>query len=169
MEATVVYRAYLQAFLKRHKIRSVVDAGCGDWESTQAIDWSGIDYKGYDIVEAIITKNRKRFSAPSIHFFVANIVEEDLPTADLLICKHVLQHLPNRDVMKFLPQLARYKHALLVNGVDAETFTAENHDIAVGEYRPLDLTSKPFALPGKKVLMYWDGFHMHQVVYISRE
>ena len=35
-----------QQFLKDNAIRSVVDAGCGDWEFSQAIDWTGIDYKG---------------------------------------------------------------------------------------------------------------------------
>jgi SAM-dependent methyltransferase len=166
MRATVVYRAYLQAFLREHQIRSVVDAGCGDWESTQAIDWTGVDYKGYDIVEAVITKDRARFSAPNIDFFVANVVDDNLPPADLLICKHVLQHLPNRDVIKFLRQLSKYKHTLLVNGVNPESFSAENRDIAVGEYRPLDPTKSPFGLTGKKVLTYWDGFHMHQVVHV---
>src|SRR5689334_20558292 len=50
LQATAVYRAFLQQFLKDHAIRSVVDAGCGDWEFSQAIDWTGIDYRGFDIV-----------------------------------------------------------------------------------------------------------------------
>jgi len=48
----------LQQFLKDNKIRSVVDAGCGDWGLSQALDWGGIDYKGYDIVEAVIAACR---------------------------------------------------------------------------------------------------------------
>ena len=46
------------------------------------------------------------------------MVEDPLPPADLLIVKHVLQHIPNRDVLKFLPQLKKYKHVLLVNSAD---------------------------------------------------
>jgi SAM-dependent methyltransferase len=167
LKSTVVYRAYLQAFLKDHAIRSVVDAGCGDWESTQAIDWTGIDYKGYDIVEAVIAKNRERFAAPNVHFFVGDIVEHKLPPADLLICKHVLQHLPNPDVHKFLRVLPRYKHALLLNSVDAATLTADNRDIMLGEYRPVDVMAKPFTVMGKKVLTYWDGLYMQQVVHVG--
>jgi SAM-dependent methyltransferase len=167
MKSTVVYRAYLQAFLKEHHIRSVVDAGCGDWESTQAIDWTGIDYKGYDIVEAVIAKNRKRFAAPNIHFYVADILETNLPAADLLLGKHVLQHWPNAAIHKFLRVLPRYKHALLVNSVYPETFSSDNHDIPMGHYRPLDITAKPFEVAGKKVLTYWDGFDMQQLVYIG--
>jgi len=166
LKATVVYRAYLQSFLKDYKISSVVDAGCGDWEFSHAIDWSGVDYKGYDIVASVVAKNQKKYSAPNVHFYVANIVDEELPAADLLICRHVLQHLPNRDIMKFLTRLSKYKHALLTNGVDAETLTADNQDIQIGEFRPLDMTQEPFTLPGQKVLTYWDGSHMHQVVHV---
>ncbi len=169
LRATVVYRAYLQEFLKEHRIRTVVDAGCGDWEFSQSLNWSGIDYKGYDIVPAVIEKNRKLYSAPNVQFFTANIVEADLPAADLLICKHVLQHIPNRDVAKFCAQLPKYKHVLLINGVDAATFSANNSDIEAGHYRPLDVTRAPFSLPGKKVLNYWDGVDMHQIVHLVRQ
>ena len=105
VEATVVYRAFLQAFMKTHDVHSVVDAGCGDWEFSRTIDWTGVDYKGYDIVAPVIQKDTKRYAAPNIAFFVANIVEDDLPTADLLVCKNVLQHLPNGDVARFLARL----------------------------------------------------------------
>lgn len=169
LQATVVYRAFLQQLMKDHAIRSVVDAGCGDWEFSQAIDWTGIDYRGFDIVESVVVQNRQRHGRPNIQFFVGNIVEDDLPAADLLLSKDVLQHLTNQQVQAFLTrQLARYKHVLLTNGIDAQTLTAANTDIAIGGYRPLDLTRPPFSLSGLKVLTYWDGLHMHQVLYVAR-
>src|SRR5258706_16476890 len=42
LNATLTYRKFLQQFLKDHDIRSVVDAGCGDWEFSQALNWNGI-------------------------------------------------------------------------------------------------------------------------------
>lgn len=167
--ATVIYRAYLQAFLKQHDIKSVVDAGCGDWEFSRTIDWTGIDYKGYDIVADVIEKNKKRNKLPNVSFFVGNITEIDLPPADLVISKHVLQHIPNRDVSAFLKQLPKYKHALLVNGVGDVTLSSTNPDILPGEYRALDPTAAPFLLPGIKELTYWDEMHMHQVVHYERK
>jgi SAM-dependent methyltransferase len=169
LAATTVYRAFLQQFVRDHAIRSVVDAGCGDWEFSQAIDWTGIDYRGFDIVEAVVARNKQRHARPGIQFFVGNIVEDDLPAADLLLSKDVLQHLTNQQVQAFLTrQLARYKHVLLTNGTDAQTLTAANTDIAVGGYRPLDLTRPPFSVSGLKVLTYWDGNHMHQILHIAR-
>jgi 2-polyprenyl-3-methyl-5-hydroxy-6-metoxy-1,4-benzoquinol methylase len=168
LETTVVYRAFLQQFLKDNGIRSVVDAGCGDWEFSHAIDWTGIDYKGYDIVPAVIEHNKKKYETANVRFFAANIVEADLPPADLVISKHVLQHISNADVAGFLKQLPKFKHALLTNGVDTRTQSAENTDIVAGEYRPLDLLRPPFSLSGTRVLSYYDGMHTHQVIHVTR-
>ncbi len=167
LHATVVYRAFLQQFLKDHNIKTVVDAGCGDWEFSQTIDWSGIDYRGYDIVESVIAKDKTKFGAPNINFFVGNIVEDELPAADLLISKHVMQHLPNADVIKFLGKRGKYKHVLLVNGVDPVTLLGTNTDIAVGDYRTLDVTQPPFDLRAAKLLSWWDGHHMNQVTHLT--
>lgn len=168
VEATALYRQYLETFLKTHDIHSVVDAGCGDWEFSQKIDWTGIDYKGYDIVAKLVEQDTARYGKPNIHFFVGNIVEDDLPKADLLISKHVLQHLPNSDVKKFLDkQLKKYKHVLLTNGVDATYLSALNTDIKPGEYRELDITRPPFDVPASKELTYWANAFMHQVVHVD--
>ncbi len=161
-----VYRTFLQQFLADRRITSVVDAGCGDWEFSQAIDWSGIDYKGYDIVGDVIERDRARFGKPTIQFFAGNILETDLPAADLLISKHVLQHLPTSAVHAFLRQLPKYKHVLIINGVDQQTLTADNTNIAVGGYRHLDVTAPPFNLVGAKVLTYVANDHAHQIVHI---
>jgi 2-polyprenyl-3-methyl-5-hydroxy-6-metoxy-1,4-benzoquinol methylase len=167
LRSTLLYRTFLQQFLKDNEIRSVVDAGCGDWEFSQALDWSGIDYKGFDIVESAIAQDKQKFTKPNIQFFFGNFLELDLPPADLLICKHVLQHLPTRDVQRFLTQATKYKHLLLTSSVNARTMSAANGDIVVGDYRELDPTTPPFNLRGTKALMYWDGSHMHQVVHIA--
>jgi SAM-dependent methyltransferase len=166
LNATLLYRTYLKQFFEQHQIKSVVDAGCGDWEFSQAIDWTGIDYKGYDIVESLVEQNTKRYGKPNIKFFKADFLEQELPAADLLISKNVLQHLSNADVAKFLPQLKKYKHVLLIDGVDNTTLSSTNPDIKVGEYRPLDLTVAPFNLPAAKALTYWDGFNTQQVLHI---
>ncbi len=167
LASTVMYRTFLEHFMKELGIKSVVDAGCGDWEFSQAIDWSGIDYKGYDIVASVIESDRARFGKPNIQFFAANIVDADLPPADLLIVKHVLQHLPNAAVTKFLAQLPKYKHVLIVDSVNAGTLSGKNTDIAAGGFRELDVTRPPFDVRGVKVLTYWDGGNMQQVLYVA--
>lgn len=156
IEATKFYRRFLQDFLAAYAIRSVVDAGCGDWEFSQAVDWSGVQYLGVDIVPAVIEANQRRFSKPNIRFAVADIVREDLPPADLLLVKDVLQHLSNADIARFARQFGRYRHVLLVNDVEPGSLTAEPKDIPSGRYRPIDPTRPPYALPGKKIFAWRD-------------
>ena len=166
LSSTLVYRTFLKQFLETNNIKSVVDAGCGDWEFSQAIDWTGIDYKGFDIVASLIEQDTRKYGKPNIQFFTADFLDKELPAADLLISKNVLQHLPTVDVQKFLPQLAKYKHVLLVNGVNDLTLSSSNPDIPVGGYRGLDLTAPPFNMVAAKVLTYWDGNHMQQVLHL---
>jgi SAM-dependent methyltransferase len=167
LQATVVYRTFLEHFMRDFAVRSVVDAGCGDWESTQAIDWTGIDYKGFDIVGSVIERDKGQFGKANVQFFQANIVDADLPPADLLICKQVLQHLPNAEVQRFLAKLGGYKHVLLIDSVDPISLSAKNVDIAAGDFRLLDLTRPPFNVRGEKLLTYWDGGSMEQVIHMK--
>ncbi|MGE5183844.1 MAG: class I SAM-dependent methyltransferase [Acidobacteriota bacterium] len=167
MRTTLLYRTFLQAFLKNNHITSVVDAGCGDWEFSSAMDWTGIDYKGYDIVDSVVEQDKQKYGKPNIQFFHANIVDTDLPPADLLISKQVLQHLPNADVEKFLKQIKKYKFALIMDSVDPITMSGKNQDIQPGQFRPFDPTAPPFNARGFKVLTFWDGYNMQQVVALD--
>lgn len=166
LESTLYWRMFLARFMKANHITSVVDAGCGDWEFSHTIDWTGIDYKGFDIVDNVVQADKKKYEAPNIHFFTANMIETELPPADLLISKHVLQHLPNEAVAKFIKQFPKYKHVLIINGVNPVTLSSDNRDIVAGDYRELDITAPPFEVAGARVLTYWDGSFMHQVVHV---
>ena len=50
--------------------------GCGmrRLRFSQAMDWTGIQYKGFDIVEDVIKENISKYSAPNISE-VSNVVE----------------------------------------------------------------------------------------------
>jgi len=167
LESTRVYRAFVQDFLATHAIRSVVDAGCGDWEFSRAIDWTGVDYLGLDIVKSVVDANQRRYGARNIRFAFADIVRDELPPADLLLVKDVLQHLSHADIARFLKQLPRYRHVLIVNDVHPATLTAEPADIATGGYRPIDLTRPPHALQGAKLLMWHHGTNAKLVLHLQ--
>jgi SAM-dependent methyltransferase len=169
MEFTRLYRVFLQDFLAAHRIRSVVDAGCGDWQFSQAIDWTGIEYLGVDIVAPLIEENRQRFGKANIRFAVADIVRDELPPADLLVVKDVLQHLSHADISRFLAQLPRYRHVLIVNDVDPVSLSAEPKDIQTGGYRPIDLTRPPHSLPGMKVMTWHYGRYTKLVLHLVRQ
>jgi hypothetical protein len=54
LEITREYRAYVEDFLKKHSVKSVVDAGCGDWTFSSAIDWGDASYLGVDIASDVM-------------------------------------------------------------------------------------------------------------------
>ena len=159
-EATETYRAFLKDFMVKNGIRSVVDAGCGDWQSSRLIDWSGIDYLGID-VSSVVLKNTKRFTKDGVRFIEGDARSIDLPGADLLIMKDVLQHWSNADIMEMIPKFRRFRYCLIANGATEQVRAYVNKDMPAGGYRPVDLSQPPFSVPGSFVLSY-------DVAYVTR-
>jgi hypothetical protein len=91
----------------------------------------------------------------------------NLPSADLLICKDVLQHLPNEDILLLLPQLKKFKHCLLINDVNPMSLTSDNPNCSLVGYRHLDLTKPPFNLSGQKILTFISVSFTKQILYIK--
>jgi SAM-dependent methyltransferase len=145
LEATREYRVYVEDFMKKHSVKSVVDAGCGDWSFSSAMDWGDASYLGVDVASDVIAAVRNKHEKDRIKFQVGDITDE-LPAAELLISKDVLQHLSNELVHKFIRNNLRkgkYKWVILTNDRGRE-----NRDVASGGYRAIDLTAPPFELRG---------------------
>lgn len=147
------YARFLQDFLARRGVRSVVDLGCGDWQFSRHLDWSGIDYRGYDLVRSVVERNQREFSRPNVSFHLFDGDFASLPAADLLIAKDVLQHWSHRSVQDFLPHLSRFGACLLTNCVNPSGPTA-NDDIPDGAFRYLDLRLPPFGLAASEVYRF---------------
>jgi FkbM family methyltransferase len=145
------YFDYLQRFLSEKNIKSLVDCGCGDWQSTQYIDLSGISYTGIDIVPSVIEANTAAHGKTNVQFICANFSEIDLPAADLAICKDALQHLPNENIFGFLKQMHKFRYVLITNdlgdntGRDATVISNPYH------FARLDVSEAPFAVRAERV------------------
>lgn len=142
---TQEYRAYIEDFIRTHRVTSVVDAGSGDWGFSSAIDWGGASYLGVDIASDVVAAVRSRHETDKVRFQVGDITDE-LPAADLLISKDVLQHLSNDLVRKFIRNNLRpgkYKWVILTNDRGSG-----NPDIASGGHHPIDLAAPPFDVKG---------------------
>lgn len=142
---TQEYRHYLEDFIKSHKIKSIVDAGCGDWEFSSVVDWNHARYLGVDISTTVIAQVRQKYQNKTVRFMVGDVTQ-DLPSADLLICKDVLQHLPIKLIKKFIKNNLRrgkYKWALITNDLGPD-----NPDITPGDYRMINLSIAPFNVKG---------------------
>jgi SAM-dependent methyltransferase len=140
--------------MKGAGVRSVLDVGCGDWQFSRLIDWSGLDrYLGIDLVdEVILADTLKYFRAhsPVIAFTCADFLElGGHPSVDLVLVKDLLQHWPDRAVHQLGRRLAG-RRALITYDLD----TGPHRDIEPGGYRGLDLTAEPFCWPVTERLRY---------------
>ncbi len=151
VEITREYRAWIEDFIKKNSVTSVVDAGCGDWAFSSRIDWQGARYLGIDISTVVIERVKKKHESRTVKFQMGDITE-DLPAADLLICKDVLQHLPNELVQKFIRnnlKKGKYKWAVITNDRLAQ---GPHSDALIGGYRKIDLSKPPFDVKGLSVI-----------------
>jgi len=148
-DATAPYRDVLQRLVRSQDVAAVVDVGCGDWQLGALVDWSTVTYTGLDVVPAVIEANQHRYGQPGVQFELADARHAQLPVADLLLVKDVLQHWPNGDIGAFLhTHLDRYRYVLLTNDVASVHWPGPvNADMALGGWRTLDLEVAPFQQP----------------------
>lgn len=147
------YVSFLEDFVLRQKIESIVDVGCGDWQFSKNIHWGDIRYDGFDVASSVIAANQQFYSTDKVRFHLYSGDPNELPSADLLVAKDVLQHLSNEFIHSFLPHLSRFKFALLTNCVNPRVPTI-NQDIEAGDFRYLDLRLPPFNLEAAEVFSF---------------
>jgi SAM-dependent methyltransferase len=141
------YCDFVTAYIKKHKPKRVLDIGCGDLRVANAIDFGAAYYIGIDAANAW-PKLEKSKTFEILH---GDALTMDLPPADLLLCKEVLQHLTNAQVQALLRRTAHYPRRLFTSMVVP---TSENLDIETGETRAVDLRTCPFYQPCITVFTY---------------
>jgi 2-polyprenyl-3-methyl-5-hydroxy-6-metoxy-1,4-benzoquinol methylase len=170
VESAMEYIVFLNKFIRTNNIKTIVDIGCGDWGVMKYIDLTEVDYLGLDVVPFVIQNNKTKYSSSHVNFALADCIHDLLPKADLLLCKDVLNHIPNKEVFKIIKQFENYRHILVTSDVEATSLTSHNKDINMGGWRSIDLSAPPFSLAGKKILIYpaeYTYYHLKQVFYIK--
>ena len=134
------------------EIHRVLDLGCGTGSFTQVLEKIGYsgNYIGIEIAESALPLN---LECPfPTKFAVGDILNDELPEADLVIVKDVLQHLPNDAIFALLKKLEKYRDVLLINDLRGAVLNELlNQDIPAGAYRPLKLNAAPFLWGGTAV------------------
>lgn len=144
LQRTLTIRKELPALFAEMGIRSVLDAGCGDFNWFSRLEVELESYTGIEVVEELAVKNRERYGTPRRQFISLDIIGDPLPRADLILCRDCLVHLKNRQVSAALRSFRHSGSTYLL----ATTFTGEhpNREIPLGGWRPLNLERPPFNL-----------------------
>ena len=154
------YIKFIKTLLSSNNIKSVVDFGCGDWQFSRFINWDGVTYTGFDIVESVVVRNQALFGRDNITFHVFN-QETHLPHADLFLCKDVFQHLPNRLIQQYLRLFKEHARFMLITNDDWPAEDLINLDIENGGWRPVRLEREPFSEVAPVILTWmteWGGW-----------
>jgi SAM-dependent methyltransferase len=112
-EHAQAYADLITAFIKSYDIHRVVDLGCGDFRVAAQLVHSNILYTGVDIVPDLVRRNREKFAGERVRFECLNIIEDELPQADLCLIRQVLQHLSNEQISRVLANVEQYRYVLV--------------------------------------------------------
>ncbi|ONG53385.1 hypothetical protein BKE38_12290 [Pseudoroseomonas deserti] len=155
--ASVDYRLFLERFIARNNIRSIVDVGCGDWQFSRYVNFGRAEYLGIDVVPHLVERNQATYGRETVRFALAPEDPARLPKADLLLMKDVLQHLPDEEIRYYRFRVVpRYRFALLTNSfTKVQMKPKHNTDVAPGRFRTVDLRAEPYKFKGAYVSEYW--------------
>lgn len=158
LAATTRVRTDLPAVLRYYKIRSMLDAPCGDFFWMKTVDLGQTAYIGGDIVPDIIASNTQLHAKANRRFAVTDLVEDDLPDVDLIFCRDCFIHFSTDLIFRTLRNMVRSKarYVMMTHDVSLARYESvgwKNIDLdsptdeVSFTFRPLNLTLPPFNLP----------------------
>ncbi len=148
-------RQWLPGFLRNYRIRSMLDAGCGDFHWMAAVDLGEVLYQGWDVVEDLIRENIRLYGNDRIGFTLGDITRPypatvngaerstDLPKVDMILCRAVLFHLSLLNIEAAIHNFRLSGSRWLL--ATTHPHVQNNWDIENGDWRRLNL--EPFLGP----------------------
>jgi SAM-dependent methyltransferase len=143
--STSVFRDDIAVLLKEFNVRTVLDAGCGDFNWLRLVKLDLERYIGIDVVPELISENRRQYGNVTRTFLNVDLSREKLPKVDLILSRDCLVHFSNKDVSKAIKNLKESGSTYLLTTTFAP-FDG-NPDIDTGCWRPLNLQKSPFNFP----------------------
>ena len=163
---------FLLLWLSKHpEVTSVVEASCGHWASgwQSGVVWPQLDYSGVDIIKEQVDANAalvhahkpSRFGLKTAEFLHADMLQDALPTGDLLFTKDTLIHFSNDQIKRFLllsvtrcPPLFKYVLFVQDQPMRNKSF---NEEIGRAGHHPLNFALLPFQLNVSTIFTYPSG------------
>ena len=151
---TMTIRKELPILIAQLGVSSILDIPCGDFNWMQRVNFGSCKYIGADIVEELISRNNQQYASKGRKFIKLNIVNDQLPTVDLVLCRDLFVHLPYGDIVKALNNIRKSRSKYFLT--TSHLLTTKNHDILTGQYRQINLLLRPFSFPAPIRIIYED-------------
>jgi 2-polyprenyl-3-methyl-5-hydroxy-6-metoxy-1,4-benzoquinol methylase len=143
LEQTKEIIKQLPLLLKKYNIKSILDVPCGDFYWMQHVNLKGINYIGSDIVKKVIETNTSKYQTDTIKFMELDIINDAIPRVDLILCRDLLVHLNNDQIIKTLKNIKKSNCSFLLTTSFKNTVENRDND-KIGFWRPINLELEPF-------------------------
>ncbi|KAB0644838.1 class I SAM-dependent methyltransferase [Burkholderia latens] len=143
----------LPGLLRRFGVKSILDVPCGDFNWMRHVDLAGIDYTGADIVPDLVVANSRMWAAENRRFLHLNLLEDELPDADLILCRDCLFHFSHADVFRALARFANTSARYLLTTTFIYQSYPRNADIETGGWTAINLEMLPYSLEAPLALL----------------
>lgn len=146
---TVEIRSQLPKLIQDFRVKTLLDVPCGDCYWIFHVDLRHLDkYIGADIVKDMIVRNKEKYATDfdlTREFLTLDICNDEIPKADMVLCRDCLVHFSFEHVWQALGRFGRSSAEYLL--MTHFTGKRDNVDIVTGEWRPLNFERPPFLLP----------------------
>jgi hypothetical protein len=168
LDRTVRLREQLPDLISQLNITSLLDIPCGDFYWMKQIELPLQQYIGADIVASLAEENTNRYGSDNKKFLQLDLMHDELPAADAILCRECLVHLSFEDIAQAIKNIRRSDATYLLTTHFPEL--GSNTNIVTGKHRPLNMQLSPFFWPapiaeivednvstrrGKKCLSVW--------------
>ena len=155
-------REALPQLIQKYSVRTILDAPCGDffWMKECIYKVKDLTYIGADIVQPMIEElHQANEDRSNVNFLHLDIVNDELPEADMMICRDFLFHMSYSDANKFINNFIRSGIPyLLTTSHDISHKDIVNNDIATGQWKWMDLFGVPYNFPANYIEKISDGW-----------
>ena len=145
LEQTKEIIKQLPLLLKKYNIKSILDVPCGDFYWMQRVNLEGVNYIGSDIVKKVIETNTAKYQTDTIKFMELDIINDTIPRVDLILCRDLLVHLKNDQIITALKNIKKSNCSYLLTTSFKNTVENRDND-KIGFWRPINLELEPFIL-----------------------
>jgi SAM-dependent methyltransferase len=148
----------INEIIKNYNIKSILDLGCGDWNWFKNINLrKDITYIGWDAHDKMIENNNKYYGNKNINFIVKDIILEDYPKVDLIICRDVLFHLDilfSKKCIEKIKKSCKYLISTSFNDILKNNNIKSYCNIDNWGFYEINLNIKPFYLKNNLIKCY---------------
>ena len=137
-------RDSLPTLIGELEIGTLLDLPCGDFHWMSEVELPIAHYIGSDIVPQLVEDTRNRYGRPSREFRTLDLCSDDLPQADMLLCRDCFIHLSEEMISQAISNILRsdIKYLLTTTHPDAR-----NRSIRLGDWFPINLCAAPYNFP----------------------